>query len=431
MADMSQKAELKRELGLFEVTLSGVGIILGAGIYALIGEAAGRAGNAVWMAFAVASLIAMFTGLSYAELSSMFPKANAEYEYTYRAFNQKLAFVVGWLVIFSSIISASTVALGFGGYFKALTGVAVLPSALILIVFLSIILLYGIKESVWFGIAFTFVEVGGLVFIILIGIPHLGHINYLEMPYGLGGVFKSAALIFFAYMGFEEMVKLSEETKSPEKTIPKGLIMALMITILLYILVALSAVSILDWRLLSASEAPFSEVAFVALGSEAFAIMSIIALFATANTVLFSLLAGSRITYGMARSFILPRALSKVDSKRKVPWMAVLMSAFLSMGFVFTGDIAFVASANDFVLFVTFMVINASLIAMRYKDPQRPRAFRVPISAGKLPLLPLLGIATCVFLSAQLDPKAVAMGSILVLTGVFISHFCCQKARAR
>ncbi len=144
---MSQKVELKRELGLFEVTLSGVGIIVGAGIYALIGKAAGLAGNSVWLSFAISALIAVFTRLSYAELSSMFPKAGAEYVYALNAFGKRAAFVAGWLIIFSGVIAASTVALGFAGYFDALFDFPPVLSAIILIAVLSFIIFYGIKES--------------------------------------------------------------------------------------------------------------------------------------------------------------------------------------------------------------------------------------------------------------------------------------------
>ncbi|MHC1631263.1 MAG: APC family permease [Methanotrichaceae archaeon] len=418
---MSQNRELKRELSLFEVTLSGVGVILGAGVYALIGRAAGLAGNSVWISFVIAAFIAIFTGLSYAELSSMFPKSSAEYTYTNHAFGQKLAFTIGWLIIFSGIVGSATVSLGFGGYFDALLGLPILPSALLLILVLSIILLYGIKISAWIAIVFTFIETGGLVLIILIGLPHLGSVDYFEMPHGFDGVFEAAALIFFAYMGFEEMVKLSEETKNPEKTIPKALIIALVITIVLYILVALSAVSIVGWNRLGASEAPFAEVASVALGSDAFILMSVIALFATANTVLLMLLSVSRIIYGMADSFVLPQMLAKVHPVTRTPWVAILVTMIFSMLFVFAGDIAFVANVNNFILFVTFGVINAGLIALRYKEPDRSRPFKVPLNLGRLPLLPIMGIFTCAFLTLQLEPKVILVGSALSLIGGILS----------
>jgi len=131
---------LKRELGLFEVTLSGVGIILGAGIYVLIGQAAGLAGNALWLAFGLSAIMALLTGLSYAELSSMFPKAGAEYDYVANAFNTRLAFVIGWLVFLSGVLAAATVALGFAGYFAALTSVQLIISAVVLLVLLIVLL---------------------------------------------------------------------------------------------------------------------------------------------------------------------------------------------------------------------------------------------------------------------------------------------------
>lgn len=418
---MNEKTSLKRELGLLEVTISGMGIIIGAGVYALIGKAAGLAGNSVWLSFGIAALIAVFTGLSYAELSSMFPKASAEYEYTFRAFGRRLAFVVGWLVIFSGVVGSATVALGFGGYFSALVGFSVIESAIILILALSLIIFLGIKESAWFAIIFTLIEAAGLVIIIYIGLPHLGSVDYFEMPYGFKGVFEAAALIFFAYMGFEEMVKLSEETVNPETTIPKGLLIAMFLTIILYMLVAVSAISVLGWEQLGESEAPFADIAFEAMGEEAFLLLSIIALFATANTVLLMLLAASRIVYGMADSMILPRQLAKVHSSRGTPWVATMLIMILSMVFILVRDIAFVASVSDFILFATFIVINASLIFLRYRGPEFIRPFKVPLSLGRMPVLPVMGIITCVFLTFYLEIEVILIGAALVLLGGIVA----------
>jgi APA family basic amino acid/polyamine antiporter len=423
-----EKKELKRELGLFEVTLSGVGIILGAGIYALIGKAAELAGNSVWLSFAIAALIAVFTGLSYAELSSIFPRASAEYEYTCHAFGKRLAFVVGWLIIFSGVIGASTVAIGFGGYFDALTGVPVLTSAVLLILVLSLVLLWGIQISAWFAIVFTLIETLGLLIVIYIGLPSLGTVDYFEMPHGLNGIFEAAALIFFAYMGFEEMVKLSEETRKPERNIPLALVFALAITIVLYMLVALCVVSVVSWETLAASEAPFAEVAAEALGPDAFVVISAIALFATANTVLLMLLAASRIAYGMAESSAMPDFLARLHPKRRTPWTAIIVVMLLSIAFVFSGDIAFVASANDFILFSTFVVINGGLIALRRREPDRPRPFRVPLSIGWLPVPPVLGIFTCIFLIVHLEPAAILLGSALAVVGGVLAFVCCRES---
>ena len=425
---MSNKIELKRELGLLEVTLSGIGIILGAGIYALIGKAAGLAGNSVWISFAIASLIAVFTGLSYAELSSMFPKASAEHEYVRNAFGRKLAFVIGWLIILSGVIGAATVALGFGGYFNAFFNVPVIPSAIVLIVALSFLLFYGIKETTRFVIIATLIETAGLVIVIFIGLPYLGKVDYFEMPHGWTGVFQASALVFFAYTGFESIVKLSEETRSPQKTIPKGLILAIVVSIFLYVTVAVSAVSVMGWERLSTSEAPFADLAFFAFGSKAFVLLTAIALFATANTVLMMMLGSSRIIYGMADSMTLPAILSRVHRSRRTPWTAILVTMVVSILFIFAGDIAFVANVDNFTLFVTFFIINAALIFLRYKEPGMNRPFRVPLNAGKFPILPFLGMLTCVFMLLQLEWNVILTGVMLVGLGLIISFFELKKS---
>jgi len=415
-----EKLELKRELGILEVTISGIGIILGAGVYALIGEAAGLAGNAVWISFALAALVAAFTGLSYAELSSIFPKASAEYEYTLNAFGSRIAFIIGWLIIFSGVIGAATVALGFAGYFNAITKVPLLPSALGLIIILSALLMAGIKQSTWVAIIFTLIESLGLAFIIALGIPYLGSVNYLEAPHGLDGIFKAASLIFFAFIGFEEIVKLSEETRNPEKVIPRSLMIAVAVSIVLYILVSLSAVSVLGWQRLSESSAPFGDIAFAAFGQSAFFILSVIALFATTNTVLLMLLAASRITYGMAKSGSLPRALDRISASTRAPWTAILAIMALTMAFVFLGDIGLVASVTNFTLFVTFLTINAALIVLRYSSPRMVRPFRVPGTLGMMPIIPLLGLIFNIFLLSQLSLEVIAIGIVLtVLGGLF------------
>jgi APA family basic amino acid/polyamine antiporter len=411
--------KLKRELGLFEATLCGVGIILGAGIYALVGKAAGLGGNAVWISFLIASLIAVFTGLSYAELSSMFPKAGAEYVYIRKAFGKRLAFLIGWLIITGGVIAGATVALGFAGYFSALFNIPVVPVAIGLILVLSLIIFYGIKQSVWFAIVFTLIEAAGLLLIIFIGLPFIGSINYLEMP-SLGGVFSAAALIFFAFIGFEEIVRLSEETKKPKKTIPKALVLAIAITTIIYIFVALSSVGVLSWEELGASNAPLADVASKALGVDAFIILSVIALFATANTVLLILLATSRIVYGMAKSYSLPNVLARVHPITRTPWIAIILLMVFSMLFVLVGDIELIANLTNFTVFITFIIINLSLIWLRYTQPKLRRPFKTPVNIGKFPVLALLGILSCVFLIINIGLEVLVYGFILLIISVLI-----------
>jgi APA family basic amino acid/polyamine antiporter len=405
---------LKRELGLLEVTLSGVGIILGAGIYVLIGEAARLAGNALWISFVFAALIAVFTGLSYAELSSLFPSAGAEYDYVARAFHRRIAFIIGIMVILSGVVGASTVSLGFAGYLSVFTHLPVSAEAAGLLLLLAFLSAVGIRESTTVAILLTLVEAGGLVGIIAIGLPHLGSVDLLEMPSGLPGIFAGAALIFFAYQGFEEMVKLSEETREPQKTIPRGLMLALVITIVLYLLVAVAAVSAVGSQRLAASPAPFAEIARDTLGTGGSTLFTIIALFATANTVLLMLIASSRITYGMAKSGSLPLHLSHVHRTRRTPIAAIIVITAISLAFLLLGDIHVVAQITNFTLYITFLVINAAVIGLRFRSPDLVRPFRVPLAIRGVPLFPVLGAGVCVFFLFQLDLFTLAVGTVLL-----------------
>lgn len=414
---MGTKIPLKRELGLFEVTLSGIGIILGAGIYALIGKGAALAGNALWLSFAISAIIAVFTGLSYAELSAMFPKAGAEFEYVNRAFGIRAAFVIGWLIILSGLIGASTVALGFGGYASSLTGASPALLGAALVIALTLLLTRGIRVSALFAVVFTLVELAGLLLIILVGIPSLGRVDYLEMPLGFSGVLTAASLVFFAYIGFEDVVKLAEETRQPERNIPRGLLIAMAVSILLYVLVSIAAVSVSGWEALATSEAPFATVAGQALGGGASLLISGIALFATANTVLLMLLASSRISYGMADAGHLPARLAQVHHVRGTPVWATLAIGGAACLITLAGDIGFAAELTNFTLFLTFTVINATVILLRIRHPRLHRPFRVPGSLGRVPVLPLLGVLTSVLLLVRLDPVVLALGAVLVALG--------------
>ncbi|MBS3064774.1 MAG: amino acid permease, partial [DPANN group archaeon] len=252
--------QLKRSLGLFETTFYGVGVVLGAGVYVLIGKAAGLAGNSLWAAFAIGAFIATFTGLSYAELSSMFQKAGGEHYYAQKAFNNHIAFLVGWLIVIGGIIASATVALGFAGYFNALFNTPIILTAIAATLILTIINFWGIKEATWFGIIATVIELAGLLIIIALGFAFFGDVNILELPpTGFQGLISGAALIFFAFLGFEGVVRLSEETKNPKKVIPKALILSIIITTIIYILVAISAVSVLGWERLAMSNAPLAD----------------------------------------------------------------------------------------------------------------------------------------------------------------------------
>ncbi len=405
--------ELKRGLGLFDVTMYGVGMILGAGIYVLIGKAAETAGNALWMSFLLVAAIATFTGLSYAELSSMYPKAAAEYVFIKKAFNNDLlAFIIGWLIVFTTTISASTIALGFGGYLAGLSGLPVALTASLLIITLSLVNFYGIKESIWMNILFTLVEVAGLGIIIYLGFAFGAHnpAAYLETPFGVNGILAAVPLILFAYIGFEHIANVAEETKDPRKVLPRAVILSITITATLYVLVSLAAVSLMDWRELGLSLSPLADAAGKVLGSQGHLLLSLIALFATTNTVLISLIASSRILYGMAEQHSLPPFLSKVHSKSRTPWLSIISVMIIAVALALIENIVTIAQITVFSIVTTFTFVNLSLIRLRYKEPNAERPFKVPVSVGRFPVLPFLGIITSIVGITQFDIYVASVG---------------------
>ena len=436
LGEVKKIPELKRRVSLFGVTVYGVGNILGAGIYALIGEVVAYTGNFSWLVFIIASIIGALTGLSYAELSAMFPKSAAEFVYTEKAFKIRLlSFLLGWIIIFSGILSAATVALGFGGYLAALIGIpTIIPVAIfavVLIVILSLINFVGIRASTMTNILFTLIEASGLILIIIIGIPHLGTVNFFVLPLGtsFSSIFSAVALIFFAYIGFEDIANIAEEVKKPARNLPRAIIYSIIITTILYCLTAFSVVSILDYELIAASPAPLSEVAKEILGPVGGIIMSFIALFATANTVLIMMIVTSRMMYGMARDKALPEGISKVSPKFKTPAVAILITMILTiipLALYFFGNISTIADATVFGVLVTFFLVNLSLIVLRKKKPELERPFKLKPNIKGLPIVALLGCIACFGLLFSFADSngllTIIIQGIIVICGVIVFY---------
>ncbi len=424
---MQEKLRLKRELSLTQAVLCGIGIILGAGIYVMLGKTAGLAGNALWMSFIIAAIVAGFTGLSYAELASRYPKAGAEFEYSKNAFGRRIAFIVGWLTIIAGIVAGSAVAIGFGENLFGLVlllgwpEIPIIFSAAILIALCSFVIFLGIKQSAMIAIAFTLIEAAGLLFIIFIGLPFVGQVDLMEMPLGFTGVLSGAALIFFAFIGFEEIVRMSEETKEPKKTIPKALLIAIILTSIIYMLVAVSVISVVPWQALAESTAPLSLVAEKVFGAQGALILLSIVLFSTANTVLLVLLATSRIIFGIGEDKELPNIVAKIHPKTQTPYIAIILVMVLAIAFCFF-DLKFLGRTTDFILFIVFIIINASVIAVRIKEPEVKPNFRIPLNIGKIPVTAVLGILSCIGLMFYIEEIEVVFLA-LFLTGLGIAFY--------
>jgi APA family basic amino acid/polyamine antiporter len=386
-------AELKRTLGVAECIFFGVGSILGAGIYTLIGKVAGVAGNMVWLSFLIASVTALFTAFSYAELSASIPKAGAEYAYAKRALGKKMGVFLGFVISINGIVSGSTVAIGFAGYLQELVSINLLIAALGLIVLIFLVNVSGIRESSTVNIIFTLIEAGGLLFVIYAALPDIGNANLTELPPdGINGLLTAAALAFFAFIGFEEIVKLSEETKNPQKTIPIALFTASIIVIIVYTAISVSAVSTLPYEELGKSASPMAAITEGRFGATGVLVISVIALFATSNTVLSNMLGSSRVLLDMGKEIKFMNVFSKVSAKSKTPVAALILILIVMCCFALIGDIEIVARIAAIFIFITFMMVNLSVIFLRIKEKDMERPFRIPLNINNIPVISVLGI---------------------------------------
>ena len=419
-------SELKRHMGLFQLTMYGVGLTLGAGIYVLIGEAAGFTGNSMWISFGLGAIVAMFAGLSYAELTALFPKAAAEYVFVKNAFKSEfIGFIIGWLTVIISVIVGATVALGFGGYFAQFLDIPIIISTILLLGILSFVSFIGIKQSAWMNTIFALVTIAGLGIIIFLGftVEVSDSIDYFDTPNGMTGIILAFVLIFFAFIGFEDMANVAEEVKKPKKTLPRAIILTVLITAAIYILVSLSSIRILNWEELSQSAAPLADVATKGLGLGGGITLTVIALFATASTVLITLIAGARILYGMAKGGSLPSMLGNIHSKTGTPWIAVIGIFATSVVFVFVGDIVIVANIVVFAVIITFAMINLSVILLRYVKPDEERPFKVPLNIGKFPIMPLIGFIVTVYMTLQFELEIILVGLGIIGSGIIFYLF--------
>ena len=331
-----------------------------------------------------------------------------------------IGFIIGWLTAITSIIVGATVALGFGGYFVQFLDIPITISAILLLGILSLVSFIGIKQSAWLNTIFALVTITGLGIIIFLGVTFENpeYIDYFEMPNGITGITLAFVLIFFAFIGFEDMANVAEEVKKPKKTLPRAIILSILITAVIYILVSLSSVRVLDWEDLSQSSAPLADVATEGLGLEGGITLSIIALFATASTVLITLVAGARILYGMARDGSLPSILGRVHSKAGTPWIAVIGIFVTSVVFALVGNIVVVANIVVFAVIITFATVNLSVILLRYVKPDIKRPFRVPLNIGKFPILPLFGFGTTIYMTIQFELEIILVGIGIIVIGI-------------
>ena len=396
--------ELRRSVGLLGLVLYGVGLTIGAGIYVLVGETVLRAGIYAPAAFLLSSIAMAFTAGTFAELSSRVPKAAGEAVYVEAAFGiPALTILVGLAILVEAVIAAAAIAVGAAGYIGEL--VALPREVLVALVVLSMatVAAWGIRESIAVAGAMTVVEVLGLVIIVVAGLwSDPGAL--VDLPASLApplsdsvaisGVIGASMIAFFAFIGFDDIVNLVEETRNPKKTLPIAIGITLVLVTTLYILVSFVALRAIPAAELGASDAPISLLFERLTGLPSLAI-TLVAILATTNGVMIILIMAARVTYGMAREGRLPRWLGEVSPRTQTPLVATGIVAALILALALLVPLEALAETSSEVLLGVFVLVNLALVALKLGEDAAPSdSFEVPILIPVLGALASIGLLT-------------------------------------
>ena len=413
-------SQLTPTIGSVQLTFYGVGVIVGAGVYSVIGAASAIAHDALWFSFVIGGFVAFLTGLSYAEMATAFPAAGAEYSYVRRAFPKAewISILVAITILIGASATASTVAVAFGGYLREFVDLPQPVSALLLLVGCTVLNVIGLRESSWANILFTCIEVGGLLLVIAAGLTKGTVSADVSAPLHPGAI-EAAAILFFVYLGFEQIANLSEEVRTPARDIPRAIFLSIGVTTVLYVLVALAVLAVVRPAELAGSAAPLALV-MQHTWPQTRPLMSAIALFATANTVLITMIASSRLLFSMGRDGTIHKIFAALTKERQTPAVAACLSLAAAAILVPLGSITTLAAVSSFAALLAFTTANVALIVLRFGAPDHHRPFRVPIQIGRMPILPLAAIGGVGLLLAHFATGIYFAGVVALIIAVVI-----------
>lgn len=396
---------LRRDLGFWDAVGVGLGAIIGAGIFVVIGVAAGMAGPALILGLAVAAGVAMCNALSSAELAARYPSSGGTYEYGYELLNPWAGFAAGWMFLVSKLAAGGTVALGFGAYLAVLfPAVDARIAGVLAVAGLTIANLFGIRKVGLLNLLIVAVTVGVLLSFVVLGLPHVKTANL--HPIKPGAILPSAALLFFSYTGYARIATLAEEVREPERTIPRAIVASLLIAVVLYGLVALVAVGTLGASELASSSAPLQTAALAFSGSNLGTVLVVGATTAMLGVLLSQVLGISRMMLAMARRRDLPSVLERVSERHAVPGLAIVATGVIIALLAAFGSLPFVAAAASFTILLYYTVTN--LAALRL--PKAHKRFSSWVA--------WVGLATCLGLAASLPPATMVAGGALLAFGL-------------
>ncbi|GAB2603230.1 amino acid transporter [Paractinoplanes abujensis] len=427
---------LKKAVGATHLTAMGVGAIIGTGIFVVIGEGAGIAGPAVILSFVLAAVACAFSALSYAELASSIPVAGSAYTYTYATLGELVAWIIGWDLILEYGVSVAAIAVGWGGNLNAFLdsafgvalpdaiakspedgGVFNLPAVFVVLA-ITFLLIRGVTESARVNLVMVAVKLVVLLFFIVVAFANFGTGNFQPFaPEGVDGVTAAAAVIFFAYIGFDAVSTGSEEAKQPARDLPLAIIGSLVICTIFYVLTAVGAIGIASPEQLEGSDAPLAAALDQGAGiSWAAAVLALGAVVAITSVVLVIMYGQTRIFFAMCRDGLLPQRLAQVNQRYGTPARLTLVLGVLIAILAALVPLSEIVKLVNIGTLFAFVLVNIGVIVLRRTRPEMPRPYRVPWS----PVLPILGIAFAIYLMSDLPWDTWVRFVVWLVIGVLI-----------
>lgn len=415
MMDSAEKSHLSKNLKAIDIAALGIGAVVGMGIFVATGSGAHMAGPAIAVSFILAAIVAALCGLCYCELATMFPVSGSTYAYAYITFGEFIAMIIGWCLTSEYLVACSAVASGWSGTLVgilenmgitlplALTnspangGFVDLP-AVIITLLITYLLFYGMKESSRINDILVFLKIGIILLFIILGVTHIDFANYKPFaPKGMSGIFAGSASIFFSYIGFDAISTTAEETKNPNRDVPRGLIICLSVVAILYVAVALVLTGMVPYTEIVSENAVPAALARIGItwGSELVGIGAILGMISTLIAMLYGQI---RIFMSMSRDGLIPKGFSKIHHKHNTPYVSTIISGFTAA--IITGFlpldiiIEFLSTGT----LMSFIVVSLAVIVLRKTKPEMKRSFKCP----GVPYTPIITIICCVALLSRL-----------------------------
>ncbi len=407
--------KFKRTLNLFDATALAIGSIIGAGIFVISGVASGIAGPSVILAIIMAGIVSSFTAYSFVRLASKFTQEGGSYIFAKKIISHFAGFMTGWLWLFANIVAGATVSLGLASYVASLfPQVPVIPVAIISILLLTLLNVVGIKQSSIFNAVLVLLKLSALALFVIIGFSHISFSLYEPFaPNGVKGILGATALIFFAYTGFGRPASAAEEIKDPRHTVPRSIVIALILSSIVYILVGIVSVGLVPYQKLANSGSPLTDA--VDYGIKIYWLklfVSFAAIVATISVLLTTIIGVSRVSYAMGKDKLLPSLFSKMHKKYSTPYLGIIIIGITMAVLPLFGNLQQTANVTNFGSLLGYGIVNLSAILMVKKEHIRMSRHLLHL------IIPSLGLISCMALLYFLSISSWIIGISWTLGGL-------------